>query len=59
MLPLWILSQNLNLFKTHKNLYTGPLCVTDLEFELYDQEIQSFGPFLPQTNIFQETPIGF
>jgi hypothetical protein len=30
-----------------------PLCVTDLEFEIYDQEIRSFGQFLPQTIIFR------
>jgi hypothetical protein len=52
MLPLWILSQNLNLFKTHKTLYTGPLCVTDMEYELYEQKIRSFDQFLPQIGVF-------
>jgi hypothetical protein len=41
------LSRNLNFFKTCKNSYTGPLCVTDLEYGLYDQKIWSFGQFLP------------
>jgi hypothetical protein len=48
---LWILSQNLNIFKARKILYTRPLIVTDLEFRLYDQEIQSFGQFLPQIGV--------
>jgi hypothetical protein len=39
-------------FKTHKNLYTGLLCITDRKYEIHDQEIQSFGQFLPQTDIF-------
>jgi hypothetical protein len=32
-----------------------PLRVSDLEYGLYGQKIQSFGQFLPQTSIFQET----
>jgi hypothetical protein len=34
--PLWILSQNLKIFKARKNLYIGPLCVIDLEFGLHE-----------------------
>jgi hypothetical protein len=45
--------QNMKFFKTHKNLYTRPLCLTDPEYELYDQEVRSFGQFLSQTVIFQ------
>jgi hypothetical protein len=40
--PLCISSQNLEFLKTHKNLYIGPLCVTDPKFGLYDQEIRYF-----------------
>jgi hypothetical protein len=40
-----------------------PLCVTDPEYEFYDQEIQSSDQFLPQTGIFREnrklTPLDF
>jgi hypothetical protein len=43
---IWISSQNLNFFKTNKNLYMGPLCVSDLEYGIYDQKIWSFGQFL-------------
>jgi hypothetical protein len=32
-----------------------PLCVTDLEYGLYDQEIHSISQFLPQTGIFTIT----
>jgi hypothetical protein len=46
---LWILSENLNFFKTHNNSYMGPLGTTDLEYGGHGQEIQSFGKFLPQT----------
>jgi hypothetical protein len=35
-----------------QNLYTGPLCVTDPECGLYDQQIWSFGQFLPQIGVF-------
>jgi hypothetical protein len=52
---LWILSRNLKFFKTRKNLYMGPLRVSDPEYGLYGQKIWSFGQFLPQTSIFQET----
>jgi hypothetical protein len=30
----------------------GPLRITDLEYGGHDQEIQSFGKFLPQTGNF-------
>jgi hypothetical protein len=30
-LHLWILNEILNFLKTHKNLYTAPLCITDPE----------------------------
>jgi hypothetical protein len=40
---LWILNENLSFFKTHKNSYTGPLCITDSEYGGHDQEIWSFG----------------
>jgi hypothetical protein len=29
-------------FKTHKNLYTRPLCITDLGYGLHGQEISTF-----------------
>jgi hypothetical protein len=29
-------------FKIHKNFYMGPLCITDLEFGLHDQENLKF-----------------
>jgi hypothetical protein len=34
-------------FKTHKISYMGPLGSTDPEYESHDQEIRSFGPFVP------------
>jgi hypothetical protein len=51
---LRILSRILKFFKTQKNRYTQPLCVIDLEFGLYDQEIRSFIQFLPQTDAFRK-----
>jgi hypothetical protein len=44
----------LKVFKTHKNLYTRLLCITDPKYEPHDQETQSFGQFLPQTGVFVE-----
>jgi hypothetical protein len=46
-LHLRILSENLNFLKTHKNLCTGPLCITDSIYGGQDQEIWSFSQFLP------------
>jgi hypothetical protein len=43
-----ILSKNLKILKTHKTSYTGPLCITNSEYEGHNQDIQSFGQFLPQ-----------
>jgi hypothetical protein len=40
---LWIYSQN---------LYTEPLCITDLEYGLHGEEIQDFNQFLPQSDVF-------
>jgi predicted secreted protein len=40
---LRILSENLKILKTHKNSFTGPLRITDLEYGGHDQEIRSFG----------------
>jgi hypothetical protein len=34
-------------FKTRKISYMGPLGSTDPKYESHDQEIQSFGPFVP------------
>jgi hypothetical protein len=48
----WIVSKNLRNLKTHKNSYMGPLCITDLEYGGQDQEIWSFGQFMPQTGNF-------
>jgi hypothetical protein len=42
-------------FKTHKNSYTGQLCITDPKYEGHDQEIMSSGQFLPQTADFRYT----
>jgi hypothetical protein len=39
-------------FKTHKNSYMGPCCITDPEYGGQDQEIWSFGQFMPQTGDF-------
>jgi hypothetical protein len=50
---LWILSEILKKIKNHKNSYTGPLRLTDLEYGSHDHEVQSFGQFLPQTGNFQ------
>jgi hypothetical protein len=49
---LWILGKNWKFLKTGKNLYTGPLCITDPKYGGHDQEIRSFGQFLPQTSGF-------
>jgi hypothetical protein len=45
---LWILSEKLNFLKTHKNSYMGPLCIIDLQYEGYEEEIQSFGQVYAQ-----------
>jgi hypothetical protein len=45
--------QKIYFFKTRKNSYMGPLCITDLKYEGYDKEIWSFGMFLPQTGDFR------
>jgi hypothetical protein len=50
---LWILSQNLKIWK---NLGKQTLCITDPKYGLYDQEIQTFDQFLPQTVIFLVKP---
>jgi hypothetical protein len=42
----------LKFLKTHKNLYTSQLCVTDPEYGLYDQEIMSFSQFMPEIGFF-------
>jgi hypothetical protein len=34
-----VLRKNLSFFKTHKNSYTGPLCITDPEYESHDHEM--------------------
>jgi hypothetical protein len=47
---LGILSWNLNIFKTRKNLYTWPLYVTDLVFELYDQKYGTETEYEPHEN---------
>jgi hypothetical protein len=39
--------------KTCTNICTRPLCVTDPEYGLYNQEIQNFGQFLPQPDVFR------
>jgi hypothetical protein len=46
-------SKKIIFFKTRKNSYMGPLCITDLKYEGYDKEIWSFGMFLPQTGDFR------
>jgi hypothetical protein len=40
-------------FKTRKNSYTGPLCITNPEYGGHDHEILSFGHILPQTSDFR------
>jgi hypothetical protein len=44
--------QKFEFFKTHKNSYMGPLYITYLEYGAYDQQIQSFVQFSPQTGDF-------
>jgi hypothetical protein len=60
---LWILSEKLNFIETHKNTYTGPFSIIDLEYGGHDQEIQNFGQLLLQTVNFQQnqrlTPMDF
>jgi hypothetical protein len=41
------------IYKIWKNKYMGPLCITALEYGCHDQEILSFGQFLPQTEDFR------
>jgi hypothetical protein len=45
--------RNFEKMKNHKNSYTGPLRLTDLEYGSHGHEVQSFGQFLPQTDNFQ------
>ena len=49
---LCIWSENVKFVKTRKNTYMRPLWITDLQYGVHDQEIQNFGPFLPQTGDF-------
>jgi hypothetical protein len=42
-------------FKSHKNLYTRSLCITDLEYGGHGQEMWSFDQFLLQTGVFGKT----
>jgi hypothetical protein len=56
---MWILSENVKLFKTCKNSYTRPLWITDPQYGGNDQEISSFGQFLPQTNRRLTNTYGF
>jgi hypothetical protein len=49
--PFWFWAK-IWFFLNYKILYTGLLCVSDLEFWLYNQEIWSFSQFLPQTGVF-------
>jgi hypothetical protein len=39
--------------KIQKKFYTGPLCLTDLDYGLDDQVIRSFGQFFMQTGVFR------
>jgi hypothetical protein len=50
---LRILTENLKILKTHKNSYTGPLCITNAEYGGHDQVILSFSQFLPTNTKFQ------
>ena len=50
---LLILCRDLKNFKTPKNLYTRPLCITNPEYGPHNQEIRSFGQFPPQTGFFR------
>jgi hypothetical protein len=51
---LHIWSENVKFFKTHKNTNTRPLWITDLQYGVHDQEILSFGQFLPQTAHYRQ-----
>jgi hypothetical protein len=42
-------------FKSCKNLYTRPLCITNPEYVGHGLEIQSFDQFLSKTGIFGKT----
>jgi hypothetical protein len=46
--------ENLSFFKTFKNSYTLPLCITDPQYWDHDQEILSFSEFLPQAGDFRQ-----
>jgi hypothetical protein len=48
-----ILTENMEILKTRKNSYMRPLCITDLKYGGHDQEIRSFGEFLPQNVDFR------
>jgi hypothetical protein len=54
---LWILSKNLSCFKTHKNSYTGLLCITYPGYGCQNQEILSFGQFMHKLAIFVKTVV--
>jgi hypothetical protein len=47
------LSENLSFLRTHKNSYTGPLCITDMQSGDHDQEIMSFSQFMRQPGDFR------
>jgi hypothetical protein len=39
--------RKIEIFKTHKNAYTGPLSITNPQYGGHDHSIRSFGPILP------------
>jgi hypothetical protein len=39
-------------FATHKNLYTGPLCIINLQYRGHNHKIRSFGQVLTKTSEF-------
>jgi hypothetical protein len=44
-------------FKTHKNSYTGPFCITYLGYGCQNQEILSFSQFMAKQAIFVKTVV--
>jgi hypothetical protein len=52
---LWILSENLNFFKTRKNSYTGPLWITDPQYGGMTKKYGVSVSFCPKLAIFGKT----
>jgi hypothetical protein len=52
---VWILSEILICFKTHKNSYTGLLCINDLQYGIMTKRYRVLVSVCPKLVIFGKT----